>query len=164
MTSSLRRWLLVGAWTGLVAGGLWLADRLIIGPPTPHGFQRFDDLEDLSAAAGPLYLPTYFPDGLAWPPAELHAEPRDHPAWWMAVSRRGSGEIVLWLGATRDGGDAVPAALEGCLEGEGIRCAAGRTRLRRMLPDGRTLWALSTLPATDVRPILQGLTRGDRPR
>ncbi|MCK6572544.1 hypothetical protein L6V77_15775 [Myxococcota bacterium] len=164
MNRDVRRWGLVTAWTILMGAGLALTDRLIVGPPAPHGFQRYDDLEALAEAAGPLHLPTYFPDGLAWPPVELHAEPREHPTWFMAVSRRASPEIVLWLGATRDGSRAVPAALEGCLDGDTAPCAAGRTRLRRALPDGRTLWAVSTLPAGEVRLILQGLTRGDRPR
>jgi hypothetical protein len=154
----------VGAWTTALALGLWLADRLIVGPPAPHGFRRYPDLAALTEAAGPLYLPTYFPDGLAWPPAELHAEPRDHPTWFVAVTRRTSPEIALWFGAVRDGGDAVPEALEGCLAGERVPCAAGRTRLRRPLPDGRTLWAVSSFSAAETRLILQGLVPGDRPR
>jgi len=71
---------IVGSWLLVVAGffvGLRAVDRvpaLLAG--TPHGVRVYTSIEEAERALGArIWLPAYYPDSLAWPPARVDAWP-----------------------------------------------------------------------------------------
>jgi hypothetical protein len=74
----------------------------------------FATVEDLERAAGErLVLPTYFPDSLVWPPAEIRASGGRKPkAALLTFKGRPDGADRLHLGQTLGGASVYPALLE----------------------------------------------------
>jgi hypothetical protein len=61
------------------------------------GIQRYGSLENVQKALmiRTIYLPSYFPDHLQWPPAEIFAQSTPFPMVLMHVKERGRDRIVL---------------------------------------------------------------------
>jgi hypothetical protein len=61
------------------------------------GIQRYRSVESVQKALmiRKIYLPSYFPDYLQWPPAEIFAQSQPFPMVLMHVKERGRDRIVL---------------------------------------------------------------------
>jgi hypothetical protein len=62
-----------------------------------EGVKKYRSVEDAKAALKipHIYLPAYFPEYIAWPPAEIFAQRRPFPMIMMHFSRRDSMGFVL---------------------------------------------------------------------
>jgi len=93
---------IVQSWLVVVAAfavGLAVLDRL---PPmiagTPHGIRVYATVADAERALGArLWLPAYYPDTLAWPPARIDAWPGPPSMVALHVNARSDGRERLIL-------------------------------------------------------------------
>jgi hypothetical protein len=76
----------------------------------PMAFQkdtlrRYRSLEEVRTALNirDIYVPSYFPQHIVWPPSEILAQGRPFPALVMEFKDAGSGEIVLVLSQSQGG-------------------------------------------------------------
>jgi hypothetical protein len=135
-------WLVVVAATVLA---LKAADRLpawLSG--TPPGVRVYSTVGDAERALGTrIWLPAYYPDSLAWPPARVDAWPGPPAAVALRINERGTSRehlvIVQSLGASAP----IPAAL--LPPGEVLTTAevgVGRARatvVRLVIPGGEVV-------------------------
>ena len=100
---------LIGVWVlvmGVAAGALKALDRvpsLLAG--TPHGARVFGSIEEAERAVGArIWLPAYYPDELAWPPASVEATSTEPLAVVVRIARRSDGRerlvVAQSIGAT----------------------------------------------------------------
>ena len=76
----------------------------------PMAFQkdtlrRYRSIDEVRTALNirDIYVPSYFPQHIVWPPSEVLAQGRPFPAVVMEFKDAGSGEIVLVLSQSRGG-------------------------------------------------------------
>ena len=82
---------------GAIALGLYILDLV---PPllTPEPEQAYATVEEARRATGmPVYLPTYYPEYLRWPPHEVRGRVAPGPRISITVTLRETGRPVLWL-------------------------------------------------------------------
>ncbi len=62
-----------------------------------EGLNRYKTVEDARAELrlGKVYLPSYFPQYLRWPPKEVYAQKKPYPMVLMHITGRESDDIVL---------------------------------------------------------------------
>jgi|WetSurMetagenome_2_1015567.scaffolds.fasta_scaffold252053_2 hypothetical protein len=81
-----RSWLLVVAAFVVALKALDVLPALMVG--TPHGLRVYATVDEAQRAVGArIWLPPYYPDSLAWPPARIDAWPG--PPAMVAVHVRG---------------------------------------------------------------------------
>lgn len=149
MTALLRlfaTWLLVMA---AAAAALTAADRLpalLLG--AAHGARVYDSVDDAERRVGArLWLPSYYPDTLAWPPAQIQAIPGPPAVVALHVSGRDGTTDELVVCQSIDGLASPPPSI--LAPGEVITSVTiplhGRTaRLDRLLtPEGRMVHDLA---------------------
>ena len=76
----------------------------------PMAFQkdtlrRYRSIEEVRTALNirDIYVPSYFPQHIVWPPSQILAQGKPFPAVVMEFKDAGSGEIVLVLSQSRGG-------------------------------------------------------------
>ncbi len=76
----------------------------------PMAFQkdtlrRYSSIDEVKAALNlrDIYVPSYFPQHIVWPPSEILAQGRPFPAVVMEFKDAGSGEIILVLSQSQGG-------------------------------------------------------------
>ncbi len=76
----------------------------------PMAFQRdtirrYRSIEEVRTALNirDIYVPSYFPQHIVWPPSEILAQGRPFPAVVMEFKDAGSGKVVLVLSQSQDG-------------------------------------------------------------
>lgn len=113
-SASLRR--IVAAWLLVIAASaaaLALADRvpaLLAG--TPHGVRVYASVVEAERAVGArVWLPTAYPDALAWPPTRVDAWPGPPATVAVHVSGRRGGRERLAIVQSLTAPAAPPAAL-----------------------------------------------------
>jgi hypothetical protein len=59
--------------------------------------RRYGSLEEMRAALNikDMYVPSYYPPSISWPPSEILAQAKPFPAVIMVYNRAGSGDAVL---------------------------------------------------------------------
>jgi hypothetical protein len=72
-------------------------------------FRRYGSIDEVRTALNirDIYVPSYFPQHIVWPPSEILAQGRPFPAVVMEFKNAGSGEIVLVL--TQSRGEPFPS-------------------------------------------------------
>jgi len=105
---------IVGAWLAVVAAaafGLRVADALpgvLLG--VPRGVVRAASVADLERATGwRMPVPAYYPDTIAWPPAEARMHAGGSAAIWCR--QRPAGGIALIVACAPPGAAGIAAAL-----------------------------------------------------
>lgn len=143
-----------GLWTIGLLVLLFAADRLLMGPEAPQGWQRASALQQVPTTIGADILPSYLPERLLWPPTRVHWRALPTSAWWMQLQSPSADS--LWFGV----GDAPPEhPASGCLDDRG--CPPGWHALSRQLGT-RTVTVVSSLPVHQARQLLQGLRQQAR--
>jgi hypothetical protein len=68
-------------------------------------FRRYRSIDEVRAALNirDIYVPSYFPQHIVWPPSEILAQGRPFPAVVMEFKDAGSGKIVLVLSQSQGG-------------------------------------------------------------
>jgi hypothetical protein len=104
-------WLLVMAGTALVLGALDRVPGRLLG--IAHGVRLFDSIASAERALGtPVWLPEYYPEGLAWPPRRIEATADEPLAVAVRIAGRGRvGErlsVVQTLGGASTPSDLLP--------------------------------------------------------
>jgi hypothetical protein len=68
-------------------------------------FRRYGSIDEVRTALNirDIYVPSYFPQHIVWPPSEVLAQGKPFPAVVMEFKDAGSGEIVLVLSQSRGG-------------------------------------------------------------
>ncbi len=82
---------------GAIALGLYILDLV---PPVlaPEPERAYATVEEARRSTGlPVYLPTYFPEYLRWPPHEVRGRVAPGPRVFITVALRETGSPVLWL-------------------------------------------------------------------
>lgn len=144
------RALRAAVWTAALFAALLGADRLLLGPEPPVGWQRAESLEDVPPELGAL-VPSYLPEMLGWPPRLIAWKPDPDGGWWLRLASYGSEQV--WIGA----GPVPPEhPAPGCLDDRG--CPAGWHTLSRRIDD-RAVSIVTTLRPQAARRILEGLRR-----
>ena len=105
---------LLGAWLAVIlaaAFSLRVADavpRVALG--VPRGVVRAPDLAHLERASGRrMPVPAYFPDSIAWPPADVRMHAGGSAAIWCR--QRPSGGLALIVATAPPGSRAIAAAV-----------------------------------------------------
>ena len=133
-------WLLVVA---AAAAGLRLADalpRAVLG--VPRGVVRAGDVAEIERMTGRrMPVPAYYPDRLAWPPADARVHSGGSAAIWC---RERAGTAVALIVATAPPGapaiapEILPAAVE--LQREAAPVAGRVTAVARVRDGGGVVW------------------------
>ncbi len=83
---------------------------LAIANWVPTAFQkdmlrRYRSIDEVRAALNirDIYVPSYFPEHIVWPPSEILAQGRPFPAVVMEFKDAKSGKVVLVLSQSQDG-------------------------------------------------------------
>lgn len=136
-------------WTGGLFLALLGADRALLGPNRPVGWQQASTVADVPAAAGAPLEPSYLPATLGWPPQKIAWQVQPQPGWWLELASAAGDQA--WIGA----GAAPPdhPAL-GCLDDRG--CPKGWHALSRQFGQ-ETVVLVTTLPARAAHRMLEGL-------
>ncbi len=68
-------------------------------------FRRYGSVEEIRAALNirDIYVPTYFPQRISWPPSEIFAQGRPFPAVVMKFKDAENGKVVLVLSQAQGG-------------------------------------------------------------
>jgi len=68
-------------------------------------FRRYRSIDEVRSALNirTVYVPSYFPQHIVWPPSEIFAQGRPFPAVVMEFKESGSGEVVLVLSQSQGG-------------------------------------------------------------
>ena len=68
-------------------------------------FRRYGSIDEVRTALNirNIYVPSYFPQHIVWPPSEILAQGKPFPAVVMEFKDAGSGEIVLVLSQSQGG-------------------------------------------------------------
>lgn len=87
-------------WFALVLAAVVATLRVlnwIPGALEPGLMARYASIEDAAATLGlrEVYVPSYFPESLVWPPAEVMAQSRPYPAVVMRFARARDGQTGL---------------------------------------------------------------------
>ena len=141
-------------WTVALVAGLYLVDRLLMGPRRPQGWVEAESLAAVPAEVGPLPVPAFLPNTMAWPPARVIFRTGARPGWWLGLERSG-GEVGLWIGS---GVDPVPAALgevRSCVA-SAVSCPRG-WRVLSTSRSARTIFVVSRASTQQSARILAGL-------
>lgn len=138
-------------WTVALFLLLFGADRALLGPEPPQGWQRAESVDDVPAEAGPPMVPSYLPESLGWPPRLIVWKLPPAGGWWLRLASYDQEQV--WIGS-----GAVPPEhpAPGCLDDRG--CPEGWHTLSRRIGD-ETLSIVSTLRAHTARRILEGLRK-----
>jgi hypothetical protein len=77
-------------------------------------FRRYRSIDEVRTALNirDIYVPSYFPEHIVWPPSEVLAQGKPFPAVVMEFKDAGSGKIVLVLSQSRGGPFPAGAAIE----------------------------------------------------
>lgn len=77
-------------------------------------FRRYRSIDEVKTALNirDIYVPSYFPQHIIWPPSEILAQGKPFPAVVMEFKDAGSGEIVLVLSQSQGGPFPAGPAIE----------------------------------------------------
>lgn len=143
-------------WTVLLAAVLFGADRLLLGEVPGTGWMETGRIEEAETMVGPLVVPRYLPDTAGWPPSRLLVR-RDARGWWMGLAPAGR-PVGLWIGIGDQPLPSALAAYEGCVwPAAAIACPRGWSALSAPLPDGSTVFLVSTLEPAELARVAEGL-------
>lgn len=87
-----------------------------------------------------IYMPSYFPQYLRWPPSEIYAGRKPSPSILMHFSHRETGEIVIGISQTVSGGRELKSRIEpSVIKKEDATLVKGRQArlLQGLCPDSR---------------------------
>lgn len=144
------------AWTALLAGLLFGADRLLVRPPEKTGWVAVGSLGAIASEAGPVQVPSYLPEWLGWPPAHLLQRTRPDPGWWLGIAPAAGGPVVLWVGSGKDDAPKPMGEAANCLSAA-PRCPAGWHHLSRQAAGGAPVHVVARMSSREVIRVFQGL-------
>jgi len=77
-------------------------------------FRRYGSIDEVRTALNirDIYVPSYFPQHIVWPPSVVLAQGKPFPAVVMEFKDAGSGEIVLVLSQSRGGPFPASSAID----------------------------------------------------
>lgn len=77
-------------------------------------FRRYRSIDEVRTALNirNIYVPSYFPQHIIWPPSEILAQSKPFPAIVMKFKDAGSGEIVLVLSQSLGGAFPAGSAID----------------------------------------------------
>lgn len=74
------------------------------------GLRRYNSVEDVQRSLGlkQLYLPSYFPETMQWPPSEILGQLRPYRLVLIHFQERGSGRVILAICQAKQEVEEVP--------------------------------------------------------
>jgi hypothetical protein len=102
---------------GVAVAGLVLALKILNWAPLAlqqNMLQEYSNIEQVKSTLQiqNIYVPSYFPENITWPPAKILAQEKPFPALLMEFTRTGTGQVVLVLSQSKGGAIRSDHSLE----------------------------------------------------